>query len=497
MRSLNTREEMNMEWATLLKPVRIRQKTSVSKMGNDGRSEFKKDFDTVCNCTGIRRLQDKAQVFPLEREDYARTRLTHSLEVMSIAESLGVEALNVIPNKKDFPPEVEKNLNDIPTILRVAALLHDMGNPPFGHLGEEIISDWFKINLPKLRIIENNQVIFSDTNAVHSVMVASILNDQMKGDFYNFEGNAQLLRLVSKLSNVVDENGMNLTYPVLATIIKYPKKSTEIGSTSGIESKKMGYMYSENELYSKINSELGLCGKRHPLVFLLEAADDIAYLTADIEDAHKKGMVSLLQFLDLLKNNSDDDFINGILLEHEKYEEQWDKTPIPEHDNYIMQRLRIFIKGKMISAVKDAFESNYQSIMGGGFDTELLSCSTANRLVNIIRRDIEKKYIFYSRNITRTKLQSYQIIDTLLNRFVPSVFNHKSVGDSDDRDTLTYSLISNNYRYVCEQQCKNKTFTDRENLYYRLSLVTDFVAGMTDTYAMDMYHLFIATNNIN
>ncbi len=485
-----------MEWATLLQPRRVREKSSVQKMENDGRSEFKRDFDTVCNCTGIRRLQDKAQVFPLEREDYARTRLTHSLEVMSIAESLGVEALNVIPNKNGFPPEVIKNLNDIPTILRVAALLHDMGNPPFGHLGEEIISDWFKNNLPKLRIIENKQVIFSETNATHSVMVANILDEQMKADLFNFEGNAQLLRLVSKLSNVVDDNGMNLTYPVLATIIKYPKKSTEIGSTEGIESKKMGYMFSENELYAKINSTLGLCSKRHPLSFLLEAADDIAYLTADIEDAHKKGMVSLSRFLEILKNNIDDEFINEILNEHNKYEKQWEQTPIPEHDNYIIQRLRIFIKGKMISAVKDTFQKNYQHIMNGDFDKELLSCSSAQRLVEIIRKDIEKKYIYFSRNITKTKLQSYQIIDTLLNRFVPSVFNHKEVGNSDDQQTLTYSLISNNYRYVCEQKCKDKPFEDKENLYYRLLLVTDFIAGMTDTYAMDMYHLFIATSNV-
>lgn len=486
-----------MEWATLLQPKRIREKSSVKKMSNDGRSEFKRDFDTVCNCTGIRRLQDKAQVFPLEREDYARTRLTHSLEVMSIAESLGVEALNVIPNKDNFPAEVLKNLNDIPTILRVAALLHDMGNPPFGHLGEEIISDWFKTNLPKLRIIENNQVIFSETNAAHSLMIVNKLTDQMKEDFYNFEGNAQLLRLVSKLSNVVDDNGMNLTYPVLATIIKYPKKSTEIGSTAGVESKKMGYMFSENELYVKINSSLGLCGKRHPLAFLLEAADDIAYLTADIEDAHKKGMVSFSQFIEILNKNADDEFIGGILTEHKKYEEQWNLTPIPEHDNYIMQRLRIFIKGKMISAVKDTFQNNYHSIMNGDFNKELLSCSAAKRLVEIIRKDIEKRYIYFSRSITKTKLQSYQIIDTLLNRFVPSVFNHKEVGDSDDQHTLTYSLISNNYRYVCEQKCKGKDFADKENLYYRLLLVTDFIAGMTDTYAMDMYHLFIATNNVN
>ena len=486
-----------MKWASLLTPKRIRETSSVKRMSNDGRSEFKRDFDTVCNCTGIRRLQDKAQVFPLEREDYARTRLTHSLEVMSIAESLGVEALNIIVNKKKFGKKDEKNLNDIPTILRVAALLHDMGNPPFGHLGEEVISNWFKINLPKLRFTASKQVIFEDSHSTDSETLNNILKEQMKLDFLNFDGNAQLLRLVSKLSNVVDDYGMNLTYPVLATIIKYPKKSTQIDKNRGVESKKMGYMYSENDLYDKIDNELGLGGKRHPLVFLLEAADDIAYLTADIEDAHKKGMITLNIFLSILKKHEDDAFIKEILEENYRYETQWKKTPIPEHDNYIMQRLRIFIKGKMISAVKEAFEKHYEDIMEGNFSQELLAVSSAKDLVNVIRKDIEQKYIYYSMSITKTKLQSYQIIDTLLDRFVPSVFNGKNAGSSDDKDSLTYSLISNNYRYVCEKICKGKNYNDSENIYYKLLLVTDFISGMTDTYAMDMYHLLTAINGNN
>ncbi len=484
-----------MEWTTLLQPLRIRMNSSVRKMNNDGRSEFKRDFDTVCNCTGLRRLQDKAQVFPLEREDYARTRLTHSIEVMSIAESLGVEAVSVIKDKNHYyPQDVNRLIQDIPIILRVAALLHDMGNPPFGHLGEEIIADWFRLNLPKLRFIDNGQMIYSDTNDTHSKMIINQLNDQMREDFYNFEGNAQLLRLVTKLSNVVDENGMNLSFPVLATIIKYPKKSTEIDKNAGISSKKMGYMYSENEIYQRINSQLGLGGKRHPLAFLLEAADDIAYLTADIEDAQKKGIISLADLLTILEKHKADQFIFDIITEAQKYEEQWNKTPIPEHDNYIMQRLRIFIKGKMISAIKNAFNDNYLAIMRGEFEEELLACSEACAMAQVIRGEIETKYIYYNYTITRTKLQSYQIIDNLLNRFVSCVFNEKGVGKSDDKDTLLYSLISNNYRYVCEKNCKDKKYDDAECVYYKLLLVTDFVAGMTDTYAMDMYRLLTANS---
>lgn len=485
-----------MEWATLLNPVRVRMSSSVSKMSNDGRSEFKRDFDTVCNCTGVRRLQDKAQVFPLEREDYARTRLTHSIEVMSIAESLGVEAVNVIKEKYSACPEQTlKFIIDIPVILRVAALLHDMGNPPFGHLGEEIIADWFKLNLPKLRF-SNGQVVFSDNNPTDSKMIKDCLNEQMCEDFYHFEGNAQLLRLVTKLSNVVDENGMNLSFPVLATIIKYPTKSTEISPEKGCQCKKMGYMYSENELYMGIDKNLGLGGKRHPLAFLLEAADDIAYLTADIEDAQKKGIISLSNFLSILEGKESDPFIADVIKESKKYEEQWKLTPIQEHDNYIMQRLRIFIKGKMISAVKNAFNENYRNIMDGYFNNELLGVSEAQTIAKVIRNDIETKFIYFNKGITKTKLQSYQIMDNLLNRFVLCVFNEQGVGKSDDKDTLLYSLISNNYRCVCEQKCKGKAMNDRESVYAKLLLVTDFISGMTDTYAMDMYRLLTATSSI-
>ncbi len=485
-----------MEWATLLQPKRIREKSSVSKMDNDGRSDFKKDLDTVCNCTGIRRLQDKAQVFPLEREDYARTRLTHSIEVTSIAESLGVEAVSVIKTKGQLPEPTMDLVKEIPTILRVAAYLHDMGNPPFGHLGEEIIGDWFKQNLSKLKFSRDGKLIFSDTSQADDEMIINILSKQMREDFLNFEGNAQLLRLVTRLSNVVDDNGMNLTYPVLATIIKYPKKSIEINPANGVSSKKMGYMYSEEEIYEKISQNLGLFGKRHPLVFLLEAADDIAYLTADMEDAHKKGIIRLNDIVQIFEGSPEDPFIADILQEYHKYEEQWKTTPIPSRDNYLMQRLRIFIKGKMISAVKNSFNKYYQQIMDGEFENELLMVSDASNLVSLIRHHIEEKFIYYNPNITRTKIKSYQIINNLMSRFISCVFNKKIVGESDDKETLMYSLISNNYRYVCERKCEGKCYNDAENIYYKLLLVTDYISGMTDTYAMDMFHLLTATQTM-
>lgn len=216
-------------WDKLLQPRRFREKETVARSKSDNRSPFKKDFDTVCNSTILRRLQDKAQVFPLEQEDYARTRLTHSIEVMSIAESLGFQVVETILKKdpKYLCESDEKKeetitlIREIPYVLKTAALLHDMGNPPFGHLGEKIIGDWFKTNLGNLAFNSDKQLVFN-SSAEPKKTLEYMFKGSYAEDLKHFEGNAQLLRLVTKLSLAVDENGMNLTFPVMASFIKYP-----------------------------------------------------------------------------------------------------------------------------------------------------------------------------------------------------------------------------------------------------------------------------------
>ena len=244
-----------MYWDKLLTPKRHRETPTVEKTASDNRTAFKKDFDTVCNSTILRRLQDKAQVFPLEDGDYARTRLTHSIEVMSIAESLGMQAVNVINNHNvkyissdsSNTTDVFKLINDIPTILKTVALLHDMGNPPFGHLGEQIIGDWFRDNLGIMTFNSDKMLVFKNGGDAKDTLEFK-LNGKYAEDLKHFEGNAQLFRLVNKLSLVVDEFGMNLTYPVMSTFIKYPVSSTKI-NVNKLISKKMGYFSSEEKIY--------------------------------------------------------------------------------------------------------------------------------------------------------------------------------------------------------------------------------------------------------
>ena len=208
-----------MEWNKLLCGDRIRP--IVKREGsNDLRSEFEKDYHRIIGSASFRRLQDKTQVFPLDQSDFIRTRLTHSLEVSSFCKSLGQNiARKIITEIKDESFEAGFQ-QDICDILQCAGLLHDIGNPPFGHFGESVIREWFKDNMPVLKAPNSGKLL------------VDVLNSQMQNDFYHFEGNTQALRVVSKLHYLVDEHGMNLTKALLATIIKYPVSSLDVDKKS-------------------------------------------------------------------------------------------------------------------------------------------------------------------------------------------------------------------------------------------------------------------------
>ena len=267
-----------MEWKTLLSPRRERESSGRAK-SSDLRSEFEKDYHRIIGSASFRRLQDKTQVFPLDQSDFIRTRLTHSLEVSSLGKSLGQNIGENILQFRRNSGFTLKMKEDISHILECAGLIHDIGNPPFGHFGEVAIREWFARNLPKL--------------SFRGQAVEDLLHEQMKQDFYHFEGNAQALRLVTKLHYLVDEHGMNLTYALLNTIIKYPVPSTGIREDSGnIKDKKMGYYLADEAVFRRVTEATGAGNNRHPLTYILEAADDLAYKTADIEDAFVKGFIT-------------------------------------------------------------------------------------------------------------------------------------------------------------------------------------------------------------
>ena len=258
-----------MEWKKLLSQKRERESANRQKAA-DLRSEFEKDYHRIIGSASFRRLQDKTQVFPLDKSDFIRTRLTHSLEVASLGKSLGQNiGENILKYRRNsgFTPRMKE---DISHILECAGLIHDIGNPPFGHFGEIAIREWFGRNLPEMTF--------------KGERVEELLSEQMKQDLYHFEGNAQALRLVTRLHYLVDEHGMNLTYALLNTIIKYPVSSTEINEESvNIKDKKLGYYLADEQIFRDVTETTGTGNNRHPLTYILEAADDLAYKTADID----------------------------------------------------------------------------------------------------------------------------------------------------------------------------------------------------------------------
>lgn len=466
---------MRMEWDRLLSPKRIGNysRSAVVRSG-DLRSEFEKDYHRIIGSSTFRRLQDKTQVFALDKSDFIRTRLTHSLEVSSFAKSLGQNiAQYLIENQRDKSFTLQMK-SDICDILQCAGLIHDIGNPPFGHFGEEAIRDWFQRKMKELQY--------------KGRPVTAVLSGQMLQDFYHFEGNAQALRQVSKLHFLVNEYGMNLTYALLNTIVKYPVSSEQINKKSGnIKEKKMGFFYAEQSLYEQIAEEMGTYGNRHPLTFILEAADDIAYKTADIEDAFKKGCISyekLKQELEMAQAYASGEVIDAVgMLEHQYVNAIERKVENPQL--YAVQNFLVRLQSALLFCATYGFTSNYEKIMEGSYGQDLFYQTKGEWVMDTLG-DIAYRYAFISKPILQMEVSAGTILNFLLDRFVPAVIHYDTEEPLQMMEQKMVALISENYRQTYRNYAKNAK-NEAERLYLRLLLVTDFISGMTDSYAKDLY----------
>lgn len=469
-----------LKWSLILNKKRIKDYKSVKK-SIDSRDEFENDYDRILFSASFRRLQDKAQVFPLEKLDFVRTRLTHSLEVSSIAKSLGRSIGNKLielTKDKDEHLNVE-DVDDICNILSCAGLIHDLGNPPFGHFGENAIREWFKDKLCK-----NNDNTYTFNYKSFKV----ILEEQEALDLLNFEGNAQGLRILSRLHFVIDRYGMNLTFGVLSSIIKYPVSSLEINSDKAF-SKKLGYYKSEKEIFEEIQGCTGLDKCRNPLVFILEAADDIAYLLGDLEDAFNKKIVSHDMFKDKYE-----EFVRNEGYEEKSVEESLcyylsknydiakEEYGYEDPGEYALKSFIIKLNNYLKKSVIEEFISHYDEIMDGEYTGELIANSKASKISEFLR-NISKEYVYTNEKIVANEIVGYNIIHSLLDIFIPATLN-KNVKPYKGYDGKLYSLISKNYRFVCENNIDQKECSEE---YSRLLLVTDFICGMTDSYAAYLY----------
>lgn len=461
-----------MTWDKLLCPERSR--VSTRTVSFDLRSEFRRDYHRIIESASFRRLQDKTQVYPLNRTDFVRTRLTHSLEVSSYAESLAdiVFRRLIEQGREGVDDAVRENCRDI---LRCAGLVHDIGNPPFGHFGEDAIRQWFGENLPQL--------------SFKGKPVCELLTPQQQNDFLHFEGNAQALRVLTKLHCLVDmENGYNLTYALLNTIIKYPVSSLGINKKSGnIKDKKMGYYCSEEQIFHDITEKTGAVGCRYPLTFLLESADDIAYKTADIEDAVMTGLLppkTLLEELLAAAENAEGEPRCVILDECAKLkaaEEKCGEMPSPEKT--AVQRWAVGVQSRLIYAAADSFVENYDEIMLGEFAEELLAVSPYSALAKALS-SIAVKYAFNSDLILRIELSADSIMRFLLDSIVGTALRFDTPQERMTDKNYRH-IISQNYRSICENSSRGQDVATQ--CYYRLLLATDDICGMTDGYAGELY----------
>ncbi|MGO4414410.1 deoxyguanosinetriphosphate triphosphohydrolase [Cupriavidus sp. KB_39] len=441
-----------MEWSKLLSVKRLGREPEAAGSEPLPRTEFTRDYDRIIFSSAFRRLQDKTQVFPLAKSDYIRTRLTHSLEVASVGRSLGMMVTETIL-ERDKPLAGSVVAQDVGSVVAVACLAHDIGNPPFGHSGEDAIQEWFETGR-------------EGANYASRLLPGSQLRDLLK-----FEGNAQGFRTVATLQFPDQKGGMQLTSAVLGAFTKYPRESeVEDSQAQGKSGAKFGFMQSEKPLFEELAGELGLIRKRgdglawhrHPLAFLVEAADDICYHIMDIEDGFRAGVVSFEELRDLHRP-----WLNDRSLE---------RADRLGDDERRAEYFRAVTVNALIHATVAVFNQHYDGLMNGAFDEELTKqIEYAGHFQRF--KDVAVRQVYCAKPVVEVEACGFEVISGLLSAFVGAVENKaKNPKKPPSRARTLLSLMPGG----------NAPF-DTMSEYERLIRVTDFVSGMTDSYAVDLY----------
>lgn len=422
----------------------------------DGRNPFENDYSRVILSSYVRRMQDKAQVFPLAQNDFVRTRLTHSMEVSCFAKGLGlgVEKFMLARGLLD-----EWQRGFIPSILETAGLVHDIGNPPFGHFGEESIRSFFR----KLKTDET-----SKTGQAYQT-----LPPEQRADFENFDGNVQGFRILKSLAPNRHGDSFNLTFALLGTVVKYPFSSIDGNKkTENPFQKKFGYFCSERDAYQKITAELGLkAGQRHPLTYLVEAADDIAYSVCDIEDGCKIGLIRLADLKERFKGTDGETELQRLT----------GKYSFDDDRELFVQQFRIAMQSKMIRDVVKTFCDNIDSIVNGDFKRDLLSASDSAAIREVFKDlgDIN----FSHKSVLKRELLGDTVITYLLNILTAAVFSHSP----DEKETSKNNKIIS---LICSKKKDAEILKSTGNTYEKFQKIVDYVSGMTDSFALRMYQEF-------
>ena len=434
-----------MNWNQLISTTRLGQENPANKDNKHNRTQFQRDYDRIIFSSPFRRMQNKTQVFPLPGSVFVHNRLTHSLEVARVGRSLGSMYLE---NTESGQVEIENPLfQEIGAVISAACLAHDMGNPPFGHSGEDAIAQFFKKSTePRLK---------------------NELSEAQLRDFIQFDGNANAFRLLSHQFNGRREGGFALTYTTLASIVKYPFESMLTNKP------KFGFFQSEKEIFGRIAHELGLVqthenpGRyvRHPLVFLVEAADDICYQLMDLEDAHKLKIHNFEQTSSLLMRFFDPQ------TEMKQIRRMNETLNLVSDPNEQIAYLRASVIGKLVKQCVEVFIGNQEAILSGSFQQALIDHVQPNSLAAIREiKDVSIRNIYNDRSVVEIEISGYQIIGTLLEVFIEAILNPK-----EGFSKKMLMLIPDQYR------------GEHTSTYEKVQAVVDFVSGMTDLYALDLY----------
>ena len=434
-----------MEWKQLISNKRFGQEHKHAER-HDDRSEFKRDYDRLIFSSAFRRLQNKTQVFPLPGSIFVHNRLTHSLEVASVGMSIGNDISRRVIQKR---PELKETLvEELGTIVSAACLAHDLGNPPFGHSGEKAI-----------------QTFFSEGPGQK---IKSMVSSEFWDDITHFEGNANAFRILTHRFKGRRQGGFVMTYSMLASIVKYPFASSLAGNHG-----KFGFFASEAESYRKIADELGIFCKsapgeplkyaRHPLVYMVEAADDICYEIMDIEDSHKLKILSFAETEHLLLSFFDEEIQQKIR------QRIIDEELTDENEKVVYMRASVI--GKLENECVAAFLAHEEEILAGTFEGSLIDhISERQKKAYQECEKISSSKIYQSKPVLDIELSGYQIMATLM-----EVFIEAAVSPSRFYSKQLLRRVSSQYDI------------ENENLEERIMAVLDYISGMTDIYALDIY----------
>ena len=430
-----------MRWLELLSAIRLGSKKSSTELA---RSPFHKDYDRIIFSQSFRQLNRKTQVHPLTQHDGIHTRLTHSLEVSCIGRSLGMLAAEKI--KDELPMWISPA--DVGAIIQAACLAHDIGNPPFGHSGEKAIGEYFKSG--------NGQ------------QYKNQLAEKEWQDLIDFEGNANGFSVLTG-NRPGNEGGLRISYATLGAFMKYPKESLPKKPTTAIADKKYGFFQQDKAFFKEVAEELGLISnktgdnigyERHPLAYLVEAADDICYTIIDFEDGINLGWISeeyaLEYLIKLVKNGIDSKKYNELLTKEDR-----------------ISYLRALAIGSLINDAVAVFMENEQAILAGEFPFALMDKSQYKAQMNDIIQ-ISIKNVYQSKEVIQKEVMGYKIINSLLDSFC-TAYNKKVNGTASNYDELLLKLLPERFQF------------QKDSLYDRLLHICHFVSLLTDGKALELY----------